>query len=133
MGREQRPAGEAAGLGQVLAQDLGAVLAELPGRGEAPDEIYGDLNGERDGTEEWGFAALRLSRALGEARLRPGGLTSWGDSGAASGALLAVLALEARWRGYARGPRSVLWARSEGGLRAAALLVESVAKERGEH
>ena len=46
----------------------------------------------------------------------------WGDMGAASGPLLATLAISSGARGYAPGPRSMLWTSSEGGYRCAAVL-----------
>jgi 3-oxoacyl-[acyl-carrier-protein] synthase I len=46
----------------------------------------------------------------------------WGDVGAASGPLFAMLACQAVMRSYAKGPRTLLWTSSEGGQRAVALL-----------
>jgi len=42
--------------------------------------------------------------------------------GAASGLLFAMLACKANAGGYAKGTRTLLWASSEGGLRAAGVL-----------
>ena len=42
--------------------------------------------------------------------------------GAASGPLFAMLACQAFARGYSNGPRTMLWASSEGGRRGAAVL-----------
>ena len=46
----------------------------------------------------------------------------WGDVGAASGPLYVSLVAAAEERGYAKGPLSLIWASSEGGRRAAAIL-----------
>jgi 3-oxoacyl-[acyl-carrier-protein] synthase-1 len=47
----------------------------------------------------------------------------WGDIGAASGPLFANLAVAAGLRGYAKGPRTLIWASSERGDRAAAVVL----------
>jgi 3-oxoacyl-[acyl-carrier-protein] synthase-1 len=46
--------------------------------------------------------------------------TELGDTGAASGAIAIGLAVRAFLRGYARGPRALVWSRSERGQTAAA-------------
>jgi 3-oxoacyl-[acyl-carrier-protein] synthase-1 len=46
----------------------------------------------------------------------------WGDVGAASGPLFLSLAVEASQRGYSKGPYAVMFAGSESGYRAAALI-----------
>lgn len=93
---------------------------ELPR--DAVDSIYCDINGERYRSEEWGFVALRLPRVCRDATTYELPSASWGDVGAASGALLTALAVESWQRGYARGPRALVFAGSEAGLRAAVLL-----------
>jgi 3-oxoacyl-[acyl-carrier-protein] synthase-1 len=45
----------------------------------------------------------------------------WGDVGAASGPLFVVLAAMAAKKGYAKGPRTLLWTSSESGERSAVL------------
>ncbi|WP_437310828.1 beta-ketoacyl synthase N-terminal-like domain-containing protein [Sorangium sp. So ce388] len=95
---------------------------ELPG--EVVDSIYCDINGERYRSEEWGFVALKLPYVCRDTTTYDVPAVSWGDVGAASGALFAVLAVQGWQRSYARGPRALLWAGSEAGLRAAVLLQE---------
>ena len=89
---------------------------------EAVDDLYGDVNGERSRTEDWGFACLRfpeLYRMDSEHHLV---VSAMGDVGAATGALGCLLAARGWERGYATGPRALIWAGSDSGLRAAAVL-----------
>jgi 3-oxoacyl-[acyl-carrier-protein] synthase-1 len=108
-------------LGRVLAEALESATSSL-GPDQEINDVYGDINGERPRTEDWGFALMRTTRRFrdGTAYVTPVG--SCGDVGAASGALGCVLAIEAWRRGYAHGPRALVWAGSWGGLRGAALL-----------
>jgi 3-oxoacyl-[acyl-carrier-protein] synthase-1 len=113
---------DAINLGAGLTEVLGRTARYLQDRGAAADDVYGDLNGERYRTEEWGFAVLRLPEILRDAALRANGVASWGDAGAASGALTTVLAVQSWLRGHARGPYALVWGSSEQGLRSAVLL-----------
>jgi 3-oxoacyl-[acyl-carrier-protein] synthase-1 len=91
---------------------------------DAADAVYCDINGERYRSEEWGFFALRGFQALRSlAYLAP--CDCWGDVGAAFGALATVLASHAFRRGYAAGPRALVMAGSERGLRGAVFLQSS--------
>ncbi len=111
----------APGLGHGLSRAIRTVTESLP-RGVRVDDVYCDINGERYRTEEWGFAVLRSQARLGKGGVYKTAVAELGDVGAATGGLLAVLAVQAWQRGYASGPRSLLWASSEMGLRAAAVL-----------
>ena len=108
-------------LGEGLSEAIGSVLASLPETAPV-DDVICDLNGERYRGEEWGFASLRLSRRIADPTSYQSPADCWGDVGAASGPLFAMLACQARMRGYFKGPTTLLWASSEGGLRAAAML-----------
>jgi 3-oxoacyl-[acyl-carrier-protein] synthase-1 len=109
-----------------LGESLTSVIKETTSHLELPhdavSDIFCDINGERYRGEEWGFVCLRLPLQMAD----PTGYISpaewWGDMGAASGPLFAILACQALARGYAKGPRALLWASSEGGLRSAVLL-----------
>lgn len=109
-------------LGEGLTQTVRETLAPLTPGQHPVHEIYCDINGERYRGEEWGFTCLKLAHYFTD----PTGYCSpadcWGDTGAASGALFATLATQAAQRGYASGPRSLLWASSEAGPRAGVLL-----------
>jgi 3-oxoacyl-[acyl-carrier-protein] synthase-1 len=87
-----------------------------------------DLNGERYRALEW---LLAYPRSLGDLPWRydlPTCGEFWhpadclGDTGAASGALDCVWAVEALRKGYALTERVLVWGASEGRLRAAAIL-----------
>jgi len=89
-----------------------------------------DINSERYRCEEWGFVCLRLSQHFDDPTDYLSPADCWGDMGAASGPLFAMLACHAAARGYADGPRALLWASSEGGLRGAAVF-ETVRSKAG--
>ena len=107
--------------GVGLAQAIQALLPGDAAVQETLDDVYSDINGERYRSEEWGFVTLRVPSVA-----RVSGYKApsdcWGDVGAASGALGAILALRAFARGYARGPRALVVAGSDSGLRGAMLL-----------
>lgn len=114
-------------LGEGLTQALRMAAADLRLPDESVDDLYGDVNGERSRTEDWGFACLRfpeLYRMDSEHHLV---VSSMGDVGAATGALGCLLAARSWERGYATGPRALIWAGSDSGLRAAAVL------QKGDH
>ena len=103
-----------------LGEGLGAAFVALS---DGPaDRILCDMNGERYRGNEYGFAVLRSHALFRDAADFDAPADCWGDLGAASGPLFACLAIEAEVRGYARGPRTLIWASSEGGRRGAALL-----------
>ncbi len=89
---------------------------------ERINHITCDINGERYRGEEWGFVCLRLSQYFDDPTAYLSPADRWGDMGAASGPLFVMLACQAAVRGYAKGPRVLLWTSSEGGLRTAAVL-----------
>jgi 3-oxoacyl-[acyl-carrier-protein] synthase-1 len=103
-----------------LGEGLGAAFAALS---DGPaDRIICDMNGERYRGNEYGFAALRAHTLFQDAADFEAPADCWGDVGAASAPLFACLGLEAELRGYAKGPRTLIWASSAKGLRGAALL-----------
>jgi 3-oxoacyl-[acyl-carrier-protein] synthase-1 len=126
---EVTPCGSVPLLGKGLSAALAGALVALVGDARV-DEVVCDLNGERWRGDEAGFALARASRRF----VDPGRMTapalSFGDVGAASGALWLAVAAHAGARGYARGPRVLVWTSAEGGARAAALLdVPSIRRE----
>lgn len=118
---------DAASLGDGLTKAISVALALLELPGEAVDTVYCDINGERYRTEEWGFALLRTQGGLKTTGYELP-TRSWGDVGAASGALGCILAAQSWQRRYAEGPRALVFAGSEGGLRAAAVLEQSMSR-----
>lgn len=106
-------------LGVGLTQ---AVQGALAGQGSTLiDSIYCDINGERYRSEEWGFVALRVGQRFIDPASYVSPAERWGDLGAASGALFAMLASLAFARN-GKASRTLLWASSEQGLRGAAVL-----------
>jgi 3-oxoacyl-[acyl-carrier-protein] synthase-1 len=86
------------------------------------DRIICDMNGERYRGNEYGFAVLRNPGRFKDAADFETPADCWGDVGAASGPLFVSLVAEAEAREYSKGPLSLIWASSENGTRAAALL-----------
>ena len=108
-------------LGEGLTATVKSAVADL-----RPDEtisnIICDINGERYRGEEWGFVCLRLPQYFDAPTSYLSPADCWGDTGAASGPLFVMLACQPTVGSYNNGPRSLLWASSECGLRSAALL-----------
>jgi 3-oxoacyl-[acyl-carrier-protein] synthase I len=112
---------DAINMGHGLAEAIAGATRALRLPSEAVDAVYCDINGDRYRSEEFGFAVLRLPGAI----KAPGYVTPVdrvGDVGAASGALGCVLAARSWARGYASGPRALVCAGSEAGIRAAIVL-----------
>lgn len=103
-------------LGEGLAAAVGAAIAS---GGGPVDDVYGDLDGQRYRSEEWGFVQLRVHaafRTTAPCRTYAG---CWGDCGAAVGALHCIQAVHAWQRGHSRSSRTMVWGSSESGQRAA--------------
>ncbi len=109
-------------LGEGLTSAVRQAIAHLQSGKEIVDDIHCDINGERYRAEEWGFVALRLGAAFRDATVYKTPVQGCGDLGAATGAVNIVRCMQAWRRGYAKGPRALVWGSSEGGLRAAVLL-----------
>jgi 3-oxoacyl-[acyl-carrier-protein] synthase-1 len=104
----------------MLGERLTEAVARQPG--ELFDDVYCDINGERDRTDDWGFTLLRLGAMFRDGTAYTINVTQCGDMGAAAAGVNCILAAEAWERAYARGPVSLVWGASWGGLRAAAVL-----------
>ncbi|HKX27935.1 MAG TPA: beta-ketoacyl synthase N-terminal-like domain-containing protein [Blastocatellia bacterium] len=109
-------------LGEGLSATVWETVSGLQLPAERINDIYCDMNSERYRGEEWGFVCLRLAQYFDNPTVYRSPAESWGDMGAASGPLFAMLACQAAARGYALGPRVMLWASSEGGQRGSAVL-----------
>lgn len=111
--REEAPLGQ--GLYEAIRQ---AADGSLPAGG---GWFLLDLNGETRRASDWGHCQQRLARRLPS--LLPAiewtPATSFGDTGAASGALAAILAVRAIQRGYGPRPMALILGSSAGGRRAA--------------
>jgi len=109
-------------IGEGLSEAFGTALARLRSDGAQVDHTICDMTGEPYRGNEYGFAMLRLARRFaGESDFETPA-DCWGDVGSASGPLFAMLASFAVLKDYAPGPFTLLWASSEDGARAAALL-----------
>lgn len=113
------------GLTEVVRR---AVSSRSSGSGPI-NTVICDINGERYRGEEWGFVCLRLSQYFDDPTAYWCPADSWGDMGAASGPLFAMLTCQAAARGYAKGPRTLVWASSEKGLRGSAV-IETLVRSR---
>jgi len=80
------------------------------------------MNGEPYRADEFGFACVRTGEAFVSASDFNAPADCWGDVSAASGPLGLMLAVIAARKGYAKGRYGFVWASSEGGERAAALV-----------
>ena len=107
-------------IGQGLSQAFARSLAHVPADDRVAHTIC-DMNGEPYRANEYGFAVLRSPGKFGDDADFQTPADCWGDVGAASGPLFAMLATFAAHKGYAAGPLTFLWASSEHGLRASAL------------
>jgi 3-oxoacyl-[acyl-carrier-protein] synthase-1 len=108
-------------IGQGLSEAFQKSLAYLP-RDSRVNHTICDMNGDPYRGNEYGFAMLRTSDSFADDADFMTPADCWGDVGAASGPLFAILAAFAAKKGYSPGPCTLLWASSERGLRGTALL-----------
>lgn len=116
------PDGEEVLNGEGLSAAFSGLEPVIRETGVKITDTYCDLNGVRYRNDELIFAVLRTQSLFEDAHNYLHPADCWGDVGAASGPLFAVLAAEANRKGYATGSRALLWASSHSGSRAAALL-----------
>ncbi|MEM7160639.1 MAG: beta-ketoacyl synthase N-terminal-like domain-containing protein [Myxococcota bacterium] len=109
-------------IGEGLTEAIRGATAPLRLPEEKVATTYCDINGERYRNDEFFYVPLRLWAPFVDSNRFEAPADCWGDVGAASGPLLAMLAIASGQRGYARGPHVLLWTSSEGGTRAAATL-----------
>lgn len=107
------------GRGMSAALDLATSGLQLPA--EAVDVVYADINGERYRSEEWGFAAMEMHTTMKSLEYELPA-ACWGDVGAAFGPLATTLFIQSHARRYAKGPRALVMAGSDNGLRGAMVL-----------
>jgi 3-oxoacyl-[acyl-carrier-protein] synthase-1 len=109
-------------VGRGLSEAIRQATAPLRLPEERVDDSICDLNGEPYRSEEFALTVLRTQMAFVDFSRFVTPADCWGDVGAASGPLFANLAIAAGLRGYAKGPRTMIWASSEGGDRAAVVV-----------
>lgn len=107
------------GAGMSEAVESATQALELPRDGV--DTLYSDINGERYRSEEWGFVAMKTP-TVWKSLSYEAPSDCWGDVGAAYAPLATMLAVQSYARNYSRGPRSLIMAGSESGLRGVVLL-----------
>ncbi len=108
-------------VGEGLSQTFRCALQGLP-EGTKVTDVYCDMNGEPYRADEYAFSCLRFKEFFESASDFIAPADCWGDTSAASGPLYATLASIAGIKGYSAGKRVFIWASSEGGERAAALI-----------
>lgn len=84
--------------------------------------VFADLDGTSDRAWEWGMAVSRLASTIDLPAAPETIASSIGDTGAASGALQLVCAVQALVRGYARGDACLVCSSADSGKVGAALL-----------
>ncbi|WNG20908.1 hypothetical protein [Cystobacter fuscus] len=112
---------ETGSFGAAMTQAVQGVVKGLDLSREGVDTLYADINGERYRSEEWGFVALRAPPIWKSPGYKSPS-DCWGDVGAAFGVLGSILAVRSFARGYAQGPRALVMAGSDHGLRGVMLL-----------
>jgi 3-oxoacyl-[acyl-carrier-protein] synthase I len=108
-------------IGEGLTAAIRGACAAPGTRAGKVEQTWCDMNGERYRSTEYTYALLRTHTLFERTRVAHPA-DCWGDVGAASGPLFAGLAVQSWSRGYATGPRALLWTSSESGHRAAAVL-----------
>ena len=120
--REPHPLdGEGVCTGEGLTDAFHHVLADLP-EGQRADWTLCDMNGESFRATEWTYAYVRSGTKHRDPLEIWHPADCYGDIGAASGAVLAAVAIGAWSRKYARGPCCLIWTSSDVGTRGALLL-----------
>lgn len=108
-------------IGEGLTQAFRSALQSLPA-GVKISDVYCDMNGEPYRGDEYGFTCLRTNEYFVSASDFIAPADCWGDVCAASTLLYLQLATIAGIKSYANGHLALLWASSEAGDRAAAVI-----------
>lgn len=111
--------GPRACVGEGLVRAIRGVLSALPAGERA--RVFCNLNGERERTDEWGFALPRLSEALATPGAFVTPIGAFGDVENASGLLLIGLASALSGREGSSPAPCLIWTSSREQSRAAAL------------
>jgi len=118
-------------VGRGLSEAILQALQPLERGGEKVDQAYCDFNGQPYRSHEFGYAVPRVTRRFVDSTDFEAPADCWGDVRAATGPLLLMLAAVSGRKGYARGPRILVWTSSDGGERAAALVKVPVVSQEG--
>jgi hypothetical protein len=115
--------------GAELTKSLESILSRLAKRNLTAGVVIGDLNGDPRRASHWGYSIVRLQN-----KYRVGDLPIWlpaqsfGEVGAATGAVALCMARAALQRGYAPKGRILVWLLSHTG-ESAAMCVEGQDEE----
>ena len=123
---KRSPVSDVGLLGEALTQAVLGATGQLRLPQELISDVFGDINGERARTEDWGLALMRTADRFRDGTGYVTHTAACGDVGAASGALSCVLAVQAWRRAYANGSRALAWGGSWSGLRGVAVLERAV-------
>jgi 3-oxoacyl-[acyl-carrier-protein] synthase-1 len=116
------PSSEVGLLGEGLTEAVMEATKDLQLPRETVSDLYGDINGERGRTEDWGFTLMRTGPRFRDGTEYVSTVGQCGDVGAATATFGCVLASEA-WRvNRAHGRLALVWAGSWAGLRGAVVL-----------
>ena len=113
--------------GQGLTSALQKALTVSTPLPKPADWTICDLNGESFRSKEWVYAYLRTGRKHRDPLEIWHPADCYGDVGAASGTVLAGIAIAAWQRNYARGQQALVWTSSDDEYRSAVLLQAPVA------
>lgn len=116
-------------IGEGLTQAVKGAVSALPEKIKI-DYTICDQNGEAYRADEFGFMLCRLSKYFADPSDYMAPADCWGDVGAASFILFVNQVIAAGEKGYAKGECTLLWGSSEGGERAAGLVLAGVEKSR---
>lgn len=108
-------------IGEGLTAAFRGALQALPPEEKVTD-VYCDMNGEPYRADEYGFTCLRTKEYFESASDFVSPADCWGDVGAAGATLHLALAAIAGAKRYANGRVACVWASSENGQRAAAVM-----------
>jgi len=109
-------------VGEGLSAAVKQTLEAMPNQNAPIHQTLCDLNGERYRADEFGYTLTRTGSRFADPGEYAAPADCWGDVGAASGPLHIGLAVAAGQKGYDMGPNTLVWASSEAGERAAAVV-----------
>lgn len=109
-------------IGEGLTAAFKAALDAMPVPNDPIHQTVCDMNGERYRADEFGYTIVRTANRFADPGEFLAPADCFGDIGAASVPLHIALAVTAGQKGYDSGPNTLLWASSEAGERAAAVL-----------
>lgn len=108
-------------LGEGLTNAVRKAAMSLPPSSRVDNTIC-DLNGEPYRGDEWGYTLVRVVEYFVDPTDFMTPADCWGDVGAASGPLFVMLAVVSGFKGYSKGPHTMLFTSAETGERTAALI-----------